>query len=353
MKYLKYLIEDKNIQTLLLEKQNVISDKTEEFLIFSEQLRQYVYENLEVFIDENNTFFNIKKFALDQSLKFYQESLTASLIKTASVGVSSIIGWEWIKSFLNSLWEPVAKPFKPFVITIDDTLKQKLSEFHNKSPNEIPSKITIDPEPEHFIAMPFLTILAIASTIFTGSKLLEQYNTIGKISRLKDSIDKTFDRLTSLGIREASNYKQFNTNKYEESINRCKDKTSPFDTFEINVSCPLDAYLTYCSSMILSMTNIYLTRVSRNVSLTNIDNMRSVLAIKEDFAVNQMLTSIYNSFCFAIDFIYKEEPGISIKWKSFIDNNIEKIVSNIKPNKPQTQSEGSNVRQNQQPYKRY
>jgi hypothetical protein len=353
MKYLKYLIEDEKVQLFISENQDTISNKTNEFIQFSEQLKQYVYDNLDQFIDEDNTFFNIKKFALDQSLKFYQESLTTALIKTATVGIGSIIGWEWIKNFLDSLWSPVTKPFKTFTVTIDEKLKQELANFHHKSPSEIPSEIIVNPEPEHFVAMPFLTVLAIVSTIYTGSKLMDQYNTITKISKLKDSLDNTFDRLTSLGVREANNYKQFNTSKYEEAINRCKDKTSPFDTFDINISCPLDAYLTYCSSMILSLTNIYLTRVSRTTGLSNIDNMRSVLAIKEDFAVNQMLTSAYNNFCFAVDYIYKEEPGIAIKWKSFIDSNIGKIISNIKPTKPQVQSEGSNVRQNQQPYKRY
>lgn len=358
MKYLKYLVEDENVQSFLSNKKETIDTIiSEDFIQFSKKLNQFVYENLDQFVDENNTFFNIKKFALDQSLIFLQEMIAATLVKGAVVGIGSIIGWEWFKSFLDKLWQPFTHPAKAIVFTVDDKFKSVVESFQ-KTTAEIPSEITINPEPAHFISMPLLTILAVASTIYTGSKLLDKYDDITKISKLKNNIDSVFDRVTALGAREAENYKQFNTSKYEEAINRCKDKTSPFEVFDIKISCPLDAYLTYCSSMILSLTNIYLTRVSRTTPLAKLDNMRSVLSIKEDFAVNQMLLSCYNNFMFAINFIYKDEPGIVTKWKTFIDSNIEKIISNIKPRQSESspvnkQTEGTYVKQSQQSYKRY
>lgn len=332
MKYLKYLIEDQNIQDLLIENETSINSKLDEFKQFIISLESYIYNNLDEFIDESNTFFNIKKYTVDECVKFLQEgsiiNTAYAMVAGAGVGVGL---WEFIKNSISNMWDSVFSPAKSIKIQVDDQIDNANWLAHKVS-DSAENAILIDPEPTSFISIPLLTLIAASSAVYTASTLLNKYKDIQRISKLKNLIDSSFDRLTALGIKDLVSVKQLNVNKYNDHINKCLDKTPAFDVLEINISCPLDAYLTYCSSMILSLATVYASRV--NIS-NNITSVSELLSIKDDFTVNQILTKLYNDFCFAIDFIY-DDKVVNSKWKNFLDSEVEKFIKTI-PKKPQVQ----------------
>lgn len=298
-----------------------------------------------------------------------EEALTTlwNIAQTVAIGVGSIAMYKWVNGYVDNFWSSI-NPFKSFIINLDDVSKnEEVSQLIHKasndpiisdesvdkivqvtnssvdkitqaidSPTVINKPVLINPEPSSFIDSPFLTILAILSLIYTGKKLIDKYDNIRKTANLKSKIDSSFDRLTSLGYSELEELKRLNKDKYTEHINRCSDKTSPFGVLEINLSCPLDAYLTYCSAMLLSLIGVYITKVSRSNDVSKIDGVRGVLSIKDEFTMNQIITGIYNSFIDAIECIYSNDTNIVSKWKNILDSNVKKIVSTVKPQpKPQ------------------
>jgi len=318
MKYLKYLIEQQEITKFLNSHQYTIEETLNDYLDnFIPSLSEYVHENIHLFLDDQNTFFNIKKFTIDQSLQYFQEGLIKFTI-AAGVGIG---GWEYIKHQLSNLWDFMF-PSKNITVAVDSEIKErllKLSRVIPISPEEIENANNAS-----VLSSPLLLLLIFGLAIYSADKLIKQFTTISKIANLKNNIGKMFDRLVSLGVHEANQYKEFNSNKYEEHIEKCPAHESVFGVFTINVSCRLDAYLTYCAAMIISLANIYAIKTKAG---SHIDNMRSLLAIKDEFLINQMLTESYNNFCSAIEFIYAEEPVTITKWKKFLDTSIAKITS--------------------------
>jgi len=300
MKNIKYLIHNNEVKNLLKLNESTVSIIYEDYHNnFIPSLKDYIYNNLEMFIDENNTFFNIKKFTIDKSLIFFQESIVSA--------VSEIILSDFI-------WDKIIKPF--FYLFWDK--------------KEIPSsELIVDYDPHSTVSNfnIFSKLSLLATTFYASDLLSSKYNDISDISKLKDDIDDSFNRLISLGISDAHKYKELNSNKYNEQILKCKDTIKTFETFKINISCSLEAYLTYCASMIISLASIYIIKTNS----LNINNMRSLLAVKDEFLINRMLTNIYNRFCFALDFIYVENKSIIIKWKKFIDDEVSNLSSKLTP----------------------
>lgn len=403
MKYLRYIFEDPNIQKTLLES----SSKIENISLnsFIQELETYIYDNLVLFIEGDKTFINIKKYVVDQTVNHLHE-LTEGLLHTTElslVGAGAVYATDTFrdtKKDVESLWEKTTHPIKGLFFDIDDKTKADVSAVLNNAPDKvfntvephvnkvldsvsnttdkigdlaqahtsrIVNKITTSNpespgniEPQHFINTPLVTLAALATIYYAGSTLLAQYSSISRIAGLRKQINSHFNRLNSIGISEANQYMMLNSQKYEEAINKCSDKSSVFGVFEINLSCPLDAYLTYCSSMIIAMALIYMKRVNKS----KVDNMKVLLATKDEFAINQMLLNDYNTFCFSVDYIYKELPGLASKWKSLIDTSIEKFSTTIPTqpkSTPQPQTQGFQnrpgvspyVRQNNPGYKQY
>lgn len=321
MKYLKYLIEQQETLQFLDSNKYVIEESLNDYLDnFIPYLSKYIYENLHLFLDGQNTFFNIKKYTIDQSLQYFQEGPVGFAI-AAGVGIA---GWEIIKHQLSNLWN-FAFPSKNITVNVDSDMKERLLRLSHVLP--ISQEEIEKANNANIISSPLLLLLVFGLAIYSADKLIKQFTTISKIANLKNDIEKIFDRLMSLGVHEASRYKEFNFSKYEEHISRCSTPEPAFEVFTVNVSCRLDAYLTYCASMIISLANIYVTKVKAG---SQIDNMRSLLAVKDEFLINQMLTSSYNNFCTAIEFIYAEEPATITKWKKFLDASVAKITSAVK-----------------------
>ena len=340
MNHLKYVLESKAVLDLLESNSDIIDERFESYVEFVEKIEGFIYENLGYFTGSSvqEAFFNIKKFTLDESLKYLQE-ISIGLPGAVGIAGAGVITWSWFSNFISNLWDSVTRPFKSFIpFVLDDNTKEAIVNVTIEEKN-----VLVQPEPKDFIDSPLLTLLALASIVYVGSDLHNQYSEVSKIANLKEQIIKVFERLVSMGVKEAGACHQLNQSKYDEHIIRCKDTTKPFGVFEINISCPLDAYLTYCANMILSLAGIYISRVGKSA-----DSMRLLLSNKDEFAINQMLTMLYNRFISAIQYIYVDEPQFVTKWKAYIDNNIEKFSANIKP--PPIQQ---NVRQDNKPFKRY
>ena len=321
MKYLKYLIEQQETLKFLDSNKYVIEESLNDYLDnFIPYLSKYIHENIHLFLDGQNTFFNIKKYTVDQSLQYFQEGPVGFAI-AAGVGIA---GWEIIKHQLSNLWGYIF-PSKNITITVDSDVKEQLLHLTNVLP--ISQEEIEKANSASIVSSPLLLLLVFGLAIYSGNELIKQFTTISKIANLKNDIEKIFDRLMSLGVHEANRYKEFNASKYEEHISRCPTPELAFEVFTVNVSCRLDAYLTYCASMIISLANIYVAKVKAG---SQIDNMRSLLAVKDEFLINQMLTSSYNNFCSAIEFIYAHEPATITKWKKFLDASVAKITSAVK-----------------------
>jgi hypothetical protein len=341
MKYLKHILQDKAIKNLIaINTPYIESIDLKEFQL---TLANEIHTNLITFIDESNTntYLNIKKFALEKTLSYMQEVSIMNTIgfgATVGVGTALYMKWKELTDYVTSFWSPLEKITSPTKITIDvnDGLKEKLGNL-TKAIEEPHVKVEfLQMEPQHFYNTPMLTLAAIVSVYLTSSQLLNEFNNISKIANLKTQLEQHFDRLTSLGYSEARQFKDLNISKYEESINKCQDKSAAFGVFTINLSCPLDAFLMYCASMIISMGLIYISKVG----IGKVDNMRSLLATKDEFIINQMLTNNYNLFCFSVDYIFKDLPGMSTKWKTFIDTGLTKAPVVNKPH-PQVTSQSS------------
>ncbi len=365
MKYLKYIIEDEDVQNLVKSQELAIDFIYEDYKNFIIDMEYYVRNNLNQFIHETNTYNNIKKFALEKSLLYFQEGILGFADDMAkgffhgvgtigSIGGAAYLSYSWIKDQILTFWDSI-NPMKKMMVDVEDLVKDStINKIVQKAADdpivndEVVQKVVdvpieqpidsavnklnphlINPEPSNFIDSPFLTILAITSLLYTGKRLIDKYNDIRKTANLKQMINKSYDRLSALGINELDELRRLNQSKYEEHLNKCSDRTSPFGVLEINLTCPLDAYLTYCSSMLLSLCGVYLTKVSKNNDISKIDGMRGVLSIKDEFTMNQILTSIYNSFIDAIDFIYDEDVNITSKWKSILDNHIRIFIKQI------------------------
>jgi len=115
--------------------------------------------------------------------------------------------------------------------------------------------------------------------------------------------------------------------------------------FEVNISCSLDAYLTFCYNMIISLAEIYIIKAN----VRGVNNMRSLLSTKDEFLINTMLLTIYNRFCFALDYIYQDDNQIiASKWKRQIDEEISKLSPATQNNTLLPPRPHNDFKQNQQ-----
>ena len=326
------MIETKVSRDYINDRNILINELTDDYLnIFIPKLEQYIHENLNKFIHETNTFFNIKKFTVDKSVQFFQEGI---VLKFGLAAGASIVSWEFIKNFISNIWN---KTFgsNAIVVHLDETLKQQLNSTSKviQGTINVDKDILINPEPANFYTSPLLLITTLIATIYGTTKLIESFSSISEISTLKRDIANIFNRLNSMGIPNAYKYKELNDQKYEQHLSSCKDPDKDaFGLVTINISCPLDAYLSYCAAMIVSLASIYSSKVNTE---SHIDNMRQLLAIRDEFMINQMLTEVYNKFCFAIDFIYSNDKVVANKWKKHIDTNVAGIIAlKQKPKQP-------------------
>lgn len=327
MKYLKFIIENEQIQEYIETKNlNIEPDAIKEFYRKKEQ---QVYENLDLFLTPNlnESYYNIRNFIINDTISYINE-ITLKAIGLGTVVAGSIYLYKQLEDF----WESSVKPIKSIFVSIDDNIINKVTNSASSEDKPVIQKSfdsLLSPTEFGFLNNPLFLLFLLAGSIYSGSKIAANYNTIRKIAALKDNFDAIFMRLDALGVKEALPAKQFNEEKYTNHIAKCpQTKEKTFGALSINIGCPLDAYLTYCSSMLLSLAGIYLGTLKEK---KNISSMMNLLAVKENFMINQFLTSMYNQFSFALEFIYADDPSIKSKWLDLIDRNVVDLSKKFSP----------------------